>query len=197
VLPGCVLSPQEEHLYHTSHFTTLACLYGTMVPALTHSPIHPLSHPSHTSHTLSHSHTLYLPNATGRTALSLLGLSQPAKQVIDCDVRFSDVHGVDEAKNQLLEVVDYLSNPGKYRAIGAKMPRGILLVGRPGTGKTLLARAIAGEVGFIRASLLLPWSHSALAVLLFCVCNAALLRVLCCSSACAMPTTNATLLHVW
>jgi cell division protease FtsH len=63
------------------------------------------------------------------------------------DTRFSDVAGVDEAVTELQEVVDYLRAPDKYRKIGAKVPKGVLLVGPPGTGKTLLARAAAGEAG--------------------------------------------------
>ncbi|MCR5457566.1 MAG: ATP-dependent zinc metalloprotease FtsH [Clostridiales bacterium] len=62
-------------------------------------------------------------------------------------VYFSDVAGCDEEKEELREVVDYLRNPGKYRELGARIPRGILLVGPPGTGKTLLAKAVAGEAG--------------------------------------------------
>ena len=60
-------------------------------------------------------------------------------------VTFKDVAGQDEAKESLQEVVDFLHNPGKYTAIGAKLPKGALLVGPPGTGKTLLAKAVAGE----------------------------------------------------
>ena len=60
-------------------------------------------------------------------------------------IRFSDVAGVDEAKENLAEIVDYLHNPDKYRQIGASMPKGVLLVGSPGTGKTMLAKAVAGE----------------------------------------------------
>ena len=60
-------------------------------------------------------------------------------------IRFSDVAGEDEAKENLTEIVDYLHDPGKYQAIGASMPKGILLVGPPGTGKTMLAKAVAGE----------------------------------------------------
>ena len=60
-------------------------------------------------------------------------------------IKFSDVAGEDEAKENLTEIVDYLHNPEKYREIGASMPKGILLVGPPGTGKTMLAKAVAGE----------------------------------------------------
>ncbi|CZE47423.1 ATP-dependent zinc metalloprotease FtsH [Campylobacter geochelonis] len=61
------------------------------------------------------------------------------------NVKFSDVAGVEEAKEEVMEIVDYLKNPDKYLRLGAKIPKGILLVGPPGTGKTLLARAVAGE----------------------------------------------------
>ena len=60
-------------------------------------------------------------------------------------IKFTDVAGEDEAKENLMEVVDFLHNPQKYQEIGAKMPKGVLLVGPPGTGKTLLAKAVAGE----------------------------------------------------
>ena len=63
----------------------------------------------------------------------------------DTGVTFRDVAGQDEAKESLQEVVDFLHNPGKYTTIGAKLPKGALLVGPPGTGKTLLAKAVAGE----------------------------------------------------
>ena len=60
-------------------------------------------------------------------------------------IKFSDVEGVDEAEESLQEIVDYLHDPAKYREIGAQMPKGVLLVGPPGTGKTMLAKAVAGE----------------------------------------------------
>ena len=60
-------------------------------------------------------------------------------------IKFNDVAGEDEAKENLMEIVDFLHNPAKYQEIGAKMPKGVLLVGPPGTGKTLLAKAVAGE----------------------------------------------------
>ncbi|MEA2366971.1 MAG: cell division protease FtsH [Thermoleophilaceae bacterium] len=62
-------------------------------------------------------------------------------------VTFEDVAGIEEAKQELMEVVDFLKNPDKYRKLGARIPRGVLLAGAPGTGKTLLARAVAGEAG--------------------------------------------------
>ena len=62
-------------------------------------------------------------------------------------VTFADVAGIDESKRELTEVVDFLKNPDRYRKLGGRIPRGVLLAGRPGTGKTLLARAVAGEAG--------------------------------------------------
>src|SRR5204863_590952 len=69
-------------------------------------------------------------------------------------VTFADVAGVDEAKDEVQEVVDFLKDPTRFESIGGRIPRGILLVGPPGTGKTLLARSMAGEAGvpFISAS---------------------------------------------
>ena len=63
------------------------------------------------------------------------------------DVRFDDIAGLDEEKNELIEIVDFLKKPKEYLDMGAKIPRGILLYGKPGTGKTLIAKAIAGEAG--------------------------------------------------
>ena len=63
----------------------------------------------------------------------------------DTGVRFDDVAGVDEAKDELREVVDFLKNPQQYGRLGGRMPKGVLLVGPPGTGKTLLAKAVAGQ----------------------------------------------------
>ena len=62
-------------------------------------------------------------------------------------VTFDDVAGIDEAENELIEIVDFLKNPAKYQRLGGTVPKGVLLVGAPGTGKTLLARAIAGQAG--------------------------------------------------
>ena len=80
----------------------------------------------------------------------LFGSKSGAKQYVVDDetgIKFNDVAGEDEAKESLQEIVDFLHNPKKYEEIGAKMPKGVLLVGPPGTGKTLLARAVAGEAG--------------------------------------------------
>jgi cell division protease FtsH len=63
------------------------------------------------------------------------------------DTKFTDVAGVEEAKSELTEIVDFLKNPEKYQRLGGRIPKGVLLVGAPGTGKTLLARAVAGEAG--------------------------------------------------
>ena len=63
------------------------------------------------------------------------------------NINFSDVAGLDEAKEEVMEVVDFLKNPKKYTTLGGKIPKGVLLVGPPGTGKTLLAKAVAGEAG--------------------------------------------------
>src|SRR2546425_7434981 len=62
-------------------------------------------------------------------------------------VTFDDVAGIDEARGELMEVVDFLKNPDRYRRLGGKIPKGGLIVGAPGTGKTLLAKAVAGEAG--------------------------------------------------
>lgn len=69
------------------------------------------------------------------------------QEVPETGVTFADVAGADQAKLELQEVVDFLKNPDKYTALGAKIPKGCLLVGPPGTGKTLLARAVSGEAG--------------------------------------------------
>jgi len=84
----------------------------------------------------------------GRAGESVLSFGKSRARLVadkETGVTFNDVAGCEEAKYELQEVVDFLKNPGRYQAIGAKIPKGVLLVGPPGTGKTLLARAVAGE----------------------------------------------------
>jgi cell division protease FtsH len=93
----------------------------------------------------------------GNVGSGVLSFGQNKSRIVaegDIKVRFSDVAGVDEAKEELMEVVDFLKKPEKYTTIGGKIPKGVLLVGSPGTGKTLLAKAVAGEasVPFFRIS---------------------------------------------
>lgn len=93
----------------------------------------------------------------GNAGSNVLSIGQNKAVIVaegDIATRFADVAGVDEAKDELVEVVDFLKNPKKYTDIGGKIPKGVLLVGPPGTGKTLMARAVAGEAGvsFFRMS---------------------------------------------
>jgi cell division protease FtsH len=85
--------------------------------------------------------------AGGGGALGSFGRSQARRAQPDTQSRvtFEDVAGIDEAENELVEIVDFLKNPKRYERLGARIPRGVLLYGPPGTGKTLLARAVAGE----------------------------------------------------
>jgi cell division protease FtsH len=84
----------------------------------------------------------------GQESIFSFGRSKARRFVADVNkITFKDVAGADEAKNEMQEVVDFLRNPQKYHKLGARIPRGVLLVGPPGTGKTLLGRAVAGEAG--------------------------------------------------
>ena len=99
---------------------------------------------------------LLMPRMGGGSA-GLFALGKSRAHIVEegeMEATFEDVAGVDEAKNELEEVIDFLKSPAKYLAIGGKIPKGILLVGPPGTGKTLLAKAVAGEakVPFFRIS---------------------------------------------
>ena len=90
-------------------------------------------------------------------AQGVMSFNQNKSKIVaegDTGVRFADVAGCEESKAELVEVVDFLKNSEKYTKIGAKIPKGVLLVGPPGTGKTLLAKAVAGEAGvpFFRMS---------------------------------------------
>ena len=93
--------------------------------------------------------TKRMQNMGGANSMFFGGKSGAKQYVVDdkTGIKFQDVAGEDEAKESLQEIVDFLHNPKKYEDIGAKMPKGVLLVGPPGTGKTLLARAVAGEAG--------------------------------------------------
>jgi cell division protease FtsH len=92
----------------------------------------------------------FLSRKMGGTAQSILSIGKNKANIVvdrNTGVTFADVAGCEEAKFELQEVVDFLKNPDRYRALGARIPKGVLLVGPPGTGKTLLARAVAGEAG--------------------------------------------------
>jgi cell division protease FtsH len=87
-------------------------------------------------------------SSVGQSGIMNIGRSKAREYSVDKPlVTFDDVAGVDEAKQELQEVVDFLRHPDKYHKIGARIPRGVLLVGPPGTGKTLMAKAVAGEAG--------------------------------------------------
>ena len=90
----------------------------------------------------------------GKTDDSIFGIGRSTAKIARSLVKFSDVAGIEEEKNELIEIVDYLKNPEKYAAMGARTPRGVILYGPPGTGKTLLAKAVAGEasVPFFQAN---------------------------------------------
>ena len=91
-----------------------------------------------------------LRTAVGRQGAGLMGFAKSRARLapeMSLEVRFDDVAGCDEAKADLREMVEFLRNPSRFRAVGARIPKGVLLLGPPGTGKTLLARAIAGEAG--------------------------------------------------
>ncbi len=93
---------------------------------------------------------IWLFRGIARSQSTALSFGKSRARVADArqvKTRFRDVAGAEEAKEELVEVVDFLKNPRKYMEIGAKIPKGVLLVGPPGTGKTLLARAVAGEAG--------------------------------------------------
>jgi cell division protease FtsH len=91
---------------------------------------------------------VYMGRQAQRSQQGLFGFGGSRARLVDAErpsVTFADVAGEDEAKAELTEVVDFLKKPERYRRLGARLPRGVLLIGPPGTGKTLLARAVAGE----------------------------------------------------
>ena len=85
--------------------------------------------------------------ASGRGAFGLGRSKAKRYSEEQSKVTFDDVAGIEDAKNELVEVVDFLKNPAKYQRLGGTVPKGVLLIGPPGTGKTLLARAVAGQAG--------------------------------------------------
>jgi cell division protease FtsH len=92
----------------------------------------------------------FLMRRMGNAQGGLLAIGKSKAKVYvehETGVTFDDVAGIDEARGELMEVVDFLKNPDRYRRLGGKIPKGVLIVGAPGTGKTLLAKAVAGEAG--------------------------------------------------
>lgn len=89
----------------------------------------------------------FLMSTTGSNKSAMDFNKSRARKIDNSKTRFADVAGCDEEKAEMVELVDYLKNPKKYTKCGAKLPKGVILVGPPGTGKTLLARAVAGEAG--------------------------------------------------
>src|SRR5262249_18068112 len=90
----------------------------------------------------------YIARRMGQGVGGLMSIGKSKAKIYvesDTGVRFEDVAGVDEAKDELREVVDFLKSPEQYGRLGGRMPKGVLLVGPPGTGKTLIAKAVAGE----------------------------------------------------
>ncbi len=91
---------------------------------------------------------LFLMRQVGRTGSMVMSFGKSKAKVVaesETNTTFDDVAGCDEAKEELVEIIEFLRNPRKFQALGGKIPKGVLLVGPPGTGKTLMARAIAGE----------------------------------------------------
>jgi ATP-dependent metalloprotease len=87
------------------------------------------------------------PRQKGKGGFGALLGGNDFKPILKTNKSFSDVKGIDECKDEIMEIVEFLKHPDKFTKLGGKLPKGVLLVGQPGTGKTLLAKAIAGEAG--------------------------------------------------
>ena len=132
--PGLVPALEAAHVRFTGHVdnTWLSTLLSWVVPSVIFFGLW----------------LLVLKRMNPQSGVMTLGKSRARVYVEhQTGVTFDDVAGIDEARDELMEVVDFLKNPQRYQGLGGKIPKGVLLVGAPGTGKTLLARAVAGEAG--------------------------------------------------
>jgi cell division protease FtsH len=132
--PGLVPELEAAHIRYTGHVTNpwVATLVSWVLPAVIFFGLW----------------MLVMKRMNPQSGLTSLGKTR-AKVYVEhqTGVSFDDIAGIDEARGELMELVDFLKNPQRYRRLGGKIPKGVLLVGAPGTGKTLLAKAVAGEAG--------------------------------------------------
>jgi cell division protease FtsH len=132
--PGLVPELEAAHVRFTGHVTNtwLATLLSWILPAVIFFGLW----------------MIVMKRMNPQSGLMSIGKSR-AKVYVEhqTGVTFDDIAGIDEARGELMEIVDFLKNPERYRRLGGKIPKGVLLVGAPGTGKTLLAKAVAGEAG--------------------------------------------------
>jgi cell division protease FtsH len=132
--PGLVPELEAAHIRYTGHVTNpwVATLLSWILPAAIFFGLW----------------MLVMKRMNPQSGLTSLGKTR-AKVYVEhqTGVSFDDIAGIDEARGELMELVDFLRNPQRYRRLGGKIPKGVLLVGAPGTGKTLLAKAVAGEAG--------------------------------------------------
>jgi cell division protease FtsH len=132
--PGLVPELEAAHVRFTGHVTNtwIATLLSWILPAVIFVGLW----------------MLVMKRMNPQSGLMSIGKSR-AKVYVEnkTGVTFNDIAGIDEARAELMEIVDFLKNPERYRRLGGKIPKGVLLVGAPGTGKTLLAKAVAGEAG--------------------------------------------------
>src|SRR6266446_9222575 len=132
--PGLVTDLEQANIKFTGHVenTWLATLLSWVLPAVIFAGVW----------------VLLMRRFGPQQGLMTIGKSKARVYVEHkTGVTFDDVAGIDEARGELMEVVDFLKNPDRYRRLGGKIPKGVLIVGAPGTGKTLLAKAVAGEAG--------------------------------------------------